>query len=209
MRKLFFTILVIAFAAVAAQLGRVALFAYDTHPEPADAALVLGAAVWTDRPSPVFKERINHAIDLYKSGRVKYLIFTGGLSQGDKISEAHAAFEYARSLDVPAEAIIEENKSTLTYENLLFSKPILQAHGLKSIMIVSDPLHMKRAMVMAKDLAIPAHPSPTPTTRYQSIKSKTKMLISETLYLTGYELRITLESVQKSAVRKAITDLFD
>ena len=209
MRKLILTIVIIAFAAVLVQFGRVGLYAYQSYTKPTDAALVLGAAVWTDRPSPVFKERIKHAIHLYKTGQVRHIIFTGGKSPEDKISESHAAFEYALAQGVPAEAMIEESRSTLTYENLLFSKPLIHTLNFKDVLIVSDPLHMKRAMVMANDLEITAHPSPTPTTRYQGLKTKAKMLISETLYLTGYELRITLESVDKSAVRKAITDLFE
>lgn len=49
-----------------------------------DAAVVLGAAIWGDAPSPVFEERINHAIWLYQHDYVNFLIFTGGKGDGDQ-----------------------------------------------------------------------------------------------------------------------------
>jgi vancomycin permeability regulator SanA len=60
----------------------------------ADAAVILGAGVWDDKPSPVFQERINHGIWLYKNNYVKYLIFTGGVSKNSNVSEASAAMKY-------------------------------------------------------------------------------------------------------------------
>ena len=60
-----------------------------------DVAIVLGAAVWTDRPSPVFQARIDHAILLFEKGQVGHLLFTGGLADGDELSEAEAAKRYA------------------------------------------------------------------------------------------------------------------
>jgi energy-coupling factor transporter ATP-binding protein EcfA2 len=66
--------------------GVITLFGND-----ADAAIVLGAAVYTDRPSPVFEERIRHGVALYKAGRVRLLVMTGGRDPGDRLSEAEAA----------------------------------------------------------------------------------------------------------------------
>jgi vancomycin permeability regulator SanA len=61
----------------------------------ADAAIVLGAAVWSKQVSPVFRERINHAIDLYRQGKVRKIIFTGGQGNKDEPTEAAAARQYA------------------------------------------------------------------------------------------------------------------
>ncbi|MCG8516669.1 MAG: YdcF family protein [Pseudomonadales bacterium] len=155
----------------------------------ADAAIVLGAAVWNGKPSPVFQERINHAIKLYQSGQVKKVVFTGGVGVGDKKSEAQAAKEYAVSHGVPARDILLEDRSTITQENLAFSSPLLAANGLSVVLIVSDPLHMKRAMTMADDLGLNALPSPTETSRYQSYSSRGNMLFSEMYFYIGYKLR--------------------
>ncbi|MFB9933751.1 YdcF family protein [Photobacterium aphoticum] len=152
----------------------------------ADAAIVLGAAVWDGQPSPVFEERINHGIWLYQHHKVKTLIFTGGVGAGDTQSEAQVAKAYAIAHGVPASAILQEGRSKYTRENLRFIQPVIVEAGVQTVLIVSDPLHMKRAMRMATDFGLQAKPSPTPTTRYQSVKAKAKMLWSETKYYLGY-----------------------
>ena len=159
----------------------------NTNVSPlADAAIVLGAAVWDGQPSPVFEERIKHGIWLYQHQRVNTLIFTGGVGAGDTQSEAQVAKEYAIAHGVPASAILLEGRSKYTRENLRFIQPVIVEAGVQTVLIVSDPLHMKRAMRMATDFGLQAKPSPTPTTRYQSVKAKAKMLWSETKYYLGY-----------------------
>ena len=56
-----------------------------------DAAIVLGAAVWGKEPSPVFRERINHSIDLYRNGKVRKSILTGGQGNKNELTEAAEA----------------------------------------------------------------------------------------------------------------------
>lgn len=155
----------------------------------ADAAVVLGAAVWTDKPSPVFRERINHAVDLYKQKRIKKIIFTGGQGNTDEKTEARIAQIYAVDKGIPKEDILIENKSRTTFENLEFAKEIIGKNNIKSVLIVTDPLHLKRAMAMADFLELNADPEPTPTTVYQSFQSKTTFLFRETFYLFLFELR--------------------
>ena len=164
---------------------RVYSFRNTTSDGPADAAVVLGAAVWTREPSPVFKERINHAINLYRRGRVRMLIFTGGQGNPGEPTEASAARDYALQNGVPASDILIEDKSHTTYENVLNAKQLADTHGIRKVLIVSDPLHMKRAMTMAQDVGLGAHPSPTPSTRYQGMR----ILMHETYNYIGYLLR--------------------
>ncbi len=164
------------------------LYSFKTSNVTVDAAIVLGAAVWDGKPSPVFEERINHAIKIYKSGQVGKVLFTGGVGIGDNKSEAQVAKEYAISHGVSNLDILIEDKSKLTIENLKFSSSLLASNNLSLVLIVSDPLHMKRAMTMAADLGMDALPSPTETSRYQSYSSKSKMLVSEAYYYIGYKL---------------------
>jgi uncharacterized SAM-binding protein YcdF (DUF218 family) len=156
---------------------------------PADAAIVLGAAVWSTGVSPVFEERINHGIDLYRNRKVRKLIFTGGQGNSNEPTESSAARHYALQRGVPASDILIEEKSHTTYENVLYAKQIADAHGLRKVLIVSDPLHMKRAVSMALDLGLVADPSPTPTTRYQGLTSQAGLLAHETYYYIGYLLK--------------------
>ncbi len=175
-------------------IGSVAwsIYFYDSNSEvvQADAAIVLGAAAWGEQPSPVFRERINHALELYHDGRVRRLIFTGGQGGGDELAEAIVAQRYAVEHGVPEDDILTETRSRTTEQNLYYA--INQAavgHDLIRFFIVSDPLHMKRAMRMAHDMGMDAYPSPTPTTRYQSKKSQFRFLVRETYFYLTYSLR--------------------
>ncbi len=157
---------------------------------PADAAIVLGAAVYGEHPSPVFRERINHAIALYLDGSVSYLIFTGGVGNQDEIAEAEAARHYALQMGVPDDAILIETISTTTTENLVQAKRLVDEHQLGRVLVVSDPLHMKRAMSIARDIGLDAYPSPTPTTRYRTWRSQWSFLVRETYFYSKYSLGI-------------------
>ncbi|MFN2511246.1 MAG: YdcF family protein [Pyrinomonadaceae bacterium] len=151
-----------------------------------DAAIVLGAAVWSDEVSPVFRERINHAIELYRSGKVRKIIFTGGQGNKDELTEAAAARRYAIENGIPEKDILVEQRSHTTYENVVNAKQLADANGLRKVLIVSDPMHLKRAVAMARDIGLEAYPSPTPTTRYQGWRSRMGSLTHETYYYIGY-----------------------
>ena len=165
---------------------RINAYASVSDSEPADVAIVMGAAVWGARPSPVFAERIKHSINLYHEGRVQAIIFTGGLGRGDQLAEAEAAKAYALARGVPAEDVFCETVSTVTYENLDQAAQIVRQQGFSRVLIVSDPLHMKRSVTTARALGLDAHPSPTPTTRYRSWWSKSGFLVRETGWYASY-----------------------
>ena len=157
----------------------------------ADAAIVLGAAVFRERPSPVFRERINHAIWLYENGYVEKLIFTGGVGWNDNYSEAEVARQYALSRGIPAQAILVETTSTSTIENLINARQVGADQGLHTYLLVSTPFHMKRAMAIAKDLDMEAYTSPTRTTRWISWYTMSRAYIREVAgYLAYLLLRI-------------------
>ena len=154
----------------------------------ADAAIVLGASVYDNSPSPVFCERIDHAVELYNDDYVKAIIMTGGVGEGNIRSEADIAREYAEQQGVPSGAIFKEEDSSITAENLENAKQVMSEQGFDTALIVSDPLHMKRAMLYANDLGITAYSSPTPTTLYRSWKTKFPFLIREEFYYIGYRV---------------------
>ena len=168
--------------------GRIVAAGEEASTRPADAAIVLGAAIVADRPSPVFEQRIRHAIGLYRAGRVRKLLFTGGRVGAAAPAEAIVARAYALRRGVPADAILAETASHTTRQNLVEARRLMDGHHLRSALIVSDPLHMKRALRMAKDLGIDAGPSPTPTSAYRSWRSRAPFLLRETWFYTGYLL---------------------
>lgn len=189
-------IVLIVISTIIVTIGYLAgsIYFYNTKLPTAavDAAVVLGAAVWGEEPSPVFRERINHAIDLYKSDLVQDIIFTGGQSNINELAESVVARKYAIARGVSESNILTESQSRTTYQNLYYAKQVAQKRNLTRFVIVSDPLHMKRAMLMAKDLQINAYPSATPTTRYKSIENKLPFLARETYFYMYYKIVIWL-----------------
>ena len=153
---------------------------------PSDIAIVLGAGTSNGEVSPVYRERINHGIWLYENDYVDYLIFTGGVGDGNDLSDAYIAKQYAISQSVPEQIIFIEEISTITEENLQNAKAIMDENSLNTAIIVSDPLHMKRAMLMAEDYGIEACSSPTHTTMYRSLKTQIPFLAREEFFYIGY-----------------------
>jgi uncharacterized SAM-binding protein YcdF (DUF218 family) len=162
-------------------------FAAPTN-KSADAVIVLGAAVDSDRPSPVFQARIDYAIDLFKQQRVKYVIFTGGMGAGDEVTESQAARNYAIIKGIPASHIFIELQSRTTQQNLLEAKKIIETQQLATALLVTDPLHMKRADWMMRDVGIKGYPAPTPYSRYQSWRSQAPFLFRELYFFHHYWL---------------------
>lgn len=119
----------------------------------ADAAIVLGAALWDNEPSPGLRERLEHALELYEQGNVSYLILSGGLDHnGSTLTEAEGMRNYLMKRGVPEDRLLLENDARSTYENLLFSKAIAKANGLNSFLIVTHDYHAPRAAEIARYL---------------------------------------------------------
>ena len=162
--------------------GQIYAFAQTSDSQPSDTAIVLGAAVWNDQPSPVFAERINHAVALYQAQVVDSIVFTGGLGDGDTMTEAEAARNYALAHGIPDNVIFVETESHITRQNLAGACHVMQEKGWETAVLVSDPLHMKRAVAIAEDLGMNVTSSPTPTSRYQSWRTKLPSLLYETWF---------------------------
>src|SRR5215510_7216212 len=102
----------------------------------ADAAIVLGAAVWGNQVSPVFRERINHGLDLFRQGKVRKIIFTGGQGNSNEPTEASAARAYAIQNGVNGGDVLIEQRSHTTFENLVYAKQVADANALQKVLIV-------------------------------------------------------------------------
>ncbi len=153
---------------------------------PMDCVIVLGAAAYHHRPSPVFEERIRHAIWLHANGFAKTIIFTGGYGVGAPYAESEVARAYAIRNGVPANAILTERISRTTLDNLRQAKQLMRDHRLATAIIVSDPLHLKRAALLADHLQMDAVTSPTPSTRFRSWSSWLRFLARETYFVHAY-----------------------
>jgi len=150
---------------------------------PADAIIVLGAAAYDAKPSPVFEERIRHGLDLYRQGYASKLIFTGGFGGSRaRFSESQVARRYALKQEIPADAILIETKSRTTRQNLVEAKVLMAQNDLHKVIVVSDPLHMARALRLSRELGIDALASSTPSTRFRSFHTSWRFLAQEVYF---------------------------
>lgn len=159
-------------------------YSFEYVEKESDVAIVLGAGTADGHLSPVFEERTNHAIYLYENHFVKKIIFTGGKGKNQDLSDSQVAKNYAVEHGVPSTDILIEEISRYTYQNLIYAKSIMDSCHYTSALIVSDPIHMKRAMELANSAKIECEPSPTKTSMYRSTAAKLKFLVYEAFFYT-------------------------
>lgn len=128
-----------------------------------DAIVVMGAAQYDGRPSPVLEARLRHALDLYERGLAPLLVVTGGKLAGDRFTEAATSARWLRDAGVPADAIVQEPEGRTSWQSLQATAALLEGRGLRRVLLVSDPYHQRRIVGMAEDLGLDAWSSPTRT----------------------------------------------
>ena len=146
-----------------ASLAGVVVWEHRDTAQPASAIVVLGAAQYAGKPSPVLRARVDHAIDLWRRGFAPRLIFTGGTGRQDTTSEAAVAQRYAIGRGIPARAILIENSGASTTESLENVAKLMQAEPTRRIIVVSDPFHMLRLAIVARRVGLLPCTSPTRT----------------------------------------------
>lgn len=144
--------------------GYVGIVANRDNQKPAEAIVILGAVSYKgDSYNPCLVERVRHGVDLYKTGLAPKIIVSGGTDAVINKNEAETMKEIATKMGVPEDDILTEPKSTSTYENLLYSKEILNNQKLNSTILVSEPFHMARIGMVAQRLNYDYVLSPTQT----------------------------------------------
>lgn len=137
--------------------------------EPADAIVVLGAAQYGGRPSPVLRSRLDHALGLYKAGRAPRVVLTGGRRPGDLISEAAAGRRYLVRRGIPNDHILLESTGRTSLASMQGAADVLRTQGdslaarRPRVLLVSDPFHMLRLDVLARMQGLTPLSSPTRT----------------------------------------------
>jgi uncharacterized SAM-binding protein YcdF (DUF218 family) len=131
--------------------------------QPADAIVVLGAAQYAGKPSPVLRARLDHALELWKTGMAHRIIFTGGKGTGDTTSEAAVGRRYAEQHDVPDSSILVETGGRTTRESMQTVAAMMASKKMHSAILVSDPFHMLRLWILARRFGFTPYTSPTRT----------------------------------------------
>ena len=193
--KLLLVLCALSLLILASLLSYVWYCAQERDVYPAPATIVLGAAAWGDNPSPVFKERIRHAVNLYQTQLTQKLIFTGGTLRSDMASEGEVGARWAVKHGVKLEDVAYEKTSRDTWYNLKNASVILQKEQISSVILVSDYFHMARAGIMARDLGFKVQLSPTPSSKFNDYPAseKFKLYLKESYLIVGHFARRLLD----------------
>ena len=177
------TIAVVAvFALWVISATAVLIWASRDEARPAQAIVVLGAAQYAGKPSPVLRARLDHALDLWNRHLSALLILTGGTGSGDTTSEAAVGRTYARKHGVPDSAILVENEGRTASESMRAVAGMLEVRGLQTALLVSDPFHMLRLRILARRFGFTPYTSPTRTSPISpNREERWKYILSESL----------------------------
>jgi uncharacterized SAM-binding protein YcdF (DUF218 family) len=167
---------------------------------PSEAIVVLGAAQYDGRPSPVLRDRLEHAHDLWVDGLAPIIVVTGGRQPGDRFTEADAGHRYLRNLGVPDESLLREESGRNTWQQLAASSRFLAERGITDVLLVSDGYHAKRLAAIAGELGLDAAVSPSGTDL--SRDARLRALVRETVAVSvgriiGYGRTVDLEPVRR------------
>jgi uncharacterized SAM-binding protein YcdF (DUF218 family) len=181
-RRVLTIIVVAVFVLWAISAAAVLVWSSRDEAQPAQVIVVLGAAQYAGKPSPVLRARLDHALDLWDRHLASLLILTGGTGAGDTTSEAAVGRNYARKHGVPDSAILVENEGRTTSESMRAVAAMLEVRGLQTALLVSDPFHMLRLRVLARRFGFTPYTSPTQTSPISpNREERWKYMFSESL----------------------------
>lgn len=181
-------VLVLALVITAGLVVRIVQFAHTDQTAPADAIVVLGAAQYNGRPSTVFRARLDHALELYRRGVAAHVVTIGGGQPGDATTEGQAGRRYLASAGVPASALVAVPTGADTLLSLRAADAVLRDRGWISVVLVSDPWHLARSRMMARDLGLSVQVSPVTSGPSTERSVEARYILRELLGTLFYRL---------------------
>ena len=138
-----------------------------------DAIVVLGAAQYNGRPSPVLRARLDHAIALFRKGNADFIVVTGGRQPGDSFTEATSSADYLIAHGIADSAILREVTGRTSWQSLASASSFLKAHDppLRLVLLVSDPFHSARVAAISGELGLVGYVSPTRTSPITGVRA--------------------------------------
>jgi vancomycin permeability regulator SanA len=164
-------------------------YAGQDQAAPSDAIGVLGAAEYDGRPSPVYRARLDHALDLYNRG-IAPLIVTMGGNGGDQYNEGAVGLEYLVGQGVPEKAIIAETESRNTEESARRIAVIARANGLQRLVIVSDGTHLFRIHAICAAEGLDVLTSPRQVVQIEGGSGEFERIVHEILSYTAWRMHL-------------------
>jgi len=181
-RRLLTVLVALCFGVWLVSAAAVLVWSSRDEARPAEAIVVLGAAQYAGRPSPVLRARLDHALELWDRHLSSLLILTGGTGAGDTTSEAAVGRKYAKKHGGPDSSILEENAGRTTSESMRAVAGMLEVRGLQTALLVSDPFHMLRLRILARRFGFTPYTSPTRTSPISpNREARWKYIFSESI----------------------------
>ncbi len=157
----------------------------------ADAIVVFGAAQYAGRPSPIFKSRLDHALELYREGFAPIVITTGGHASDDRFSEGGVGSHYLHSEGIPEEALIAETEASDTSQSARRVAAIMHENGLRDCIAVSDSYHLFRIRRMLQREGIEVFGTPRREIRSMPAFKRYQLRIREAVSYTAWLAHLT------------------
>lgn len=168
------------------QYASITYIGETSEPSEADVIIILGAGVWPHGPSPALSARTLQAAEIYERWLAENLILSGGLGQYPP-TEAEAMQEILLDLDIDPKVMVLDKQAKNTEENIKYSKQIMEEHGWQRAIIVTDPFHLKRALLLAQNYEIEASGAPVKNSVLYTNKAlKLKYTLREIAAITHY-----------------------
>lgn len=133
---------------------------HDDHNERVDAIIILGAAQYNGRPSPVLRRRLDHALELYKTHRKSLVVVTGGRQEGDTTTEASVSAKYLIKRGIPDARIEREVQGRDTYQSIAASARFLKRAKVTRVLFVTDGYHAARVKGIGREVGLTSFVSP-------------------------------------------------
>jgi uncharacterized SAM-binding protein YcdF (DUF218 family) len=159
---------------------------------PADVIIVLGAAEYRGKPSPVLEARLNHALELYLRGYAPYILTTGGSGGDPFFTEGEVGRAYLTEHSVPSEAIIAEPEGATTAQSLEAAAETMHRMNLHSCIVVSDGYHIYRVKRLLQARGIKVYGSPRPAPRSQNPRALRWLYLRQAVGFVLWQLGINI-----------------
>jgi len=180
-------VVVVVFAYLVVTFAQVWLASRRDGARPSQAIIVLGAAQYNGRPSPVLAARLDHAILLYRKHIAPVIVVTGGRQPGDRFTEAGASADYLHRHGIVDTAILRETTGRSSWESLEAAARFLTSRHMRRVVLVSDPYHSERIEAIAHQVGLDAVTSPTRTSPIKGTDAL-KRMVGETVRVAAGRL---------------------
>jgi vancomycin permeability regulator SanA len=157
---------------------------------PADAIVVFGAAEYSGRPSPVYRARLDHALELFQRGIAPVIITTGGAAADPEYNEGGVGHDYLMHRGVPEANLVAETQGSDTAQSAERVAVIMGANHMRSCVAVSDAYHVYRIRQLLEHEGVQVYVAPRPDSRPHSWPQRAEAVLREATSYVLWQMHV-------------------